>query len=51
MDALTTTFPAQAMTSTAAWRCRRRLAQDRIGTVVFAPAGGNVFALAERGMR
>jgi hypothetical protein len=50
MAALTTT-PQAAMTSTDALVCRRRLAQDRIGTVVLALAGGNVFALAEGGMR
>jgi hypothetical protein len=51
MVALTTTFPAQAMTSTAASACRRRLAQDSIGVVVFAVGGSNVSALVERGMR
>lgn len=50
MAALTTTYPAQTMTSIAASACRRRLAQDSIGTVVFALAG-DVFALAERCMR
>lgn len=51
MVALTTTFPGQAMTSTAASVCQQRLAQDSIGAVVFALAGDNSLALAERGMR